>query len=134
MNLNNYLEQHKTVESEITTIKSLINMNDIQQNAGDIALHVSTLAGTIKIHLSLEDKYLYPGLQKNDDERVKKLAEDYQKEMGDLAEKFVTYKDKYNTRQKIAQNLSTLRQETTNILLEIEKRIHREEKELYKFI
>lgn len=82
----------------------------------------------------MEDKYLYPGLQKSDDERVKKLAEDYQKEMGNLAEKFVVYKDKYNTKQKIVQNLSTLKKETTNILLVIEKRIYREEKELYKFI
>jgi len=134
MNLNNYLEQHRTMESEITTIKSLINTKDVQQNAGDIALHISTLAGKLKIHLSMEDKYLYPGLQNSDDERVKKLAEDYQKEMGDLAEKFVTYKDKYNTKLKIVQNLSTLKQETTNILLVIEKRIYREEKELYKFI
>lgn len=134
MNLNNYLEQHKTIDSEITTIKSLINTNDLQQNAGDIALHISTLAGKIKIHLSMEDNYLYPGLQKSDDERVKKLVEDYQKEMGDLSEKFVIFKEKYNTKPKIGQNLSTLKQETTNILLAIEKRIQREEKELYIFI
>ncbi len=134
MNLNNYLEQHKTVESEITTIKSLINTNDVQQNAGDIALHISTLAGKIRIHLLMEDKYLYPNLQKSDDERVKRLAKDYQKEMGNLSEKFIAYKDKYNTKQKIAQNLSTIEQETTDIFLVIEKRIQREEKELYKFI
>lgn len=134
MILNNYLEQHKTVEAEIAIIKSLMNTDDILQNIEEIALHVSTLAGKIKIHLSMEDKYLYPNLQKSDDEQVKKLAEEYQKEMGDLSEKFVAYKDKYNTRPKILQNLSTLKQETTSILLAIEKRIQREEKELYKFI
>lgn len=132
MEINNYLEQHRALESEITTIKSLINKNDVQQNAGDIGLHISTLAGKIKFHLSMEDKYLYPGLQRSDDERVKKLASDYQKEMGDLAEKFVIYKDKYNTKPKILQNLSTINQETTQIFLAIEKRIQKEEKELYK--
>lgn len=131
MELNNYLEQHRVLESEITTIKSLINRNDVQQNAGDIALHISTLAGKIKFHLSMEDKYLYPELQRSEDERVKKLASDYQKEMGDLAEKFVTYKDKYNTKPKILQNLSIINQETTQIFLAIEKRIQKEEKELY---
>lgn len=30
MNLNNYLEQHRTVETEITTLKSLINTKDVQ--------------------------------------------------------------------------------------------------------
>ena len=134
MNLNNYLEQHRGIEAEITTIRTLINKNDVQQNAGDIALHISTLAGKMKIHLSIEDKYLYPGLQVSEDERVKKLATDYQKEMGDLAETFVAYKDIYNTKQKIVQNLSTVKHDTTKILLAIEKRIEREENELYKFI
>lgn len=134
MNLNTYLEQHMAVEAEISTIKSLINTNNVQQNAGAIALHISTLAGKIKIHLSMEDKYLYPDLEKSENEQVGKLALDYQKEMGNLAEKFVTYKDKYNTKQKIEQNLSTIIQETTQILLAIENRIQREESELYKFI
>jgi hypothetical protein len=132
MDLNNYLEQHRAMELEITTIKSLINTNDVQQNAGEIALHISTLAGKIKIHLSMEDQYLYPGLQRSEDERVKNLAADYQKEMGDLAGKFVTYKDKYNTKPKILQNMSSVKQETSQIFLAIEKRIRREENELYK--
>lgn len=134
MDLKNYLEQHRALVSEITIINSLINMNDVQQNAGNIALHISTLSGKIKIHLSMEDKYLYPELQKSEDERIKKLTADYQKEMGDLAEKFLAYKDKYNTKPKILQNLATIKQETTQIFQAIEKRVQREEKELYKFI
>ncbi|HHU73756.1 MAG TPA: hemerythrin domain-containing protein [Clostridiales bacterium] len=134
MNLNNYLEQHKRVEAEITTIKSLLKIDDIEENAGEMARHISTLAGIIKIHLSMEDKYLYPGLQDSEDEGVKELAIDYQNEMGDLAEKFVLYKDKYNTKTKILLNQSSLNQDTTDILQAIEKRLQREEDELYKFI
>ena len=54
--------------------------------------------------------------------------------MGDLAEKFLAYKDKYNTKPKILQNLATIKQETIQIFQAIEKRVQREEKELYKFI
>ena len=134
MNLNRYLQQHKSIESEMKTIQSLLNTGEIQQNAGEIALNISTLAGKIKMHLLMEDQYLYPGLQKSEDEKVKKLAKAYQEEMGDLAEKFTIYKDKYNTKQKIAQNLSSLKSETVTILQAIEKRIQKEEKELYTFI
>ena len=134
MDIKNYLEQHQALITEITTIKSLMSANDVQQHAGDIALHISTLAGKIKIHLSMEDKYLYPGLQESEDKHVRKIADDYQKEMGDLAEKFVNYKDKYNTKPKILQNLEIIKQETTQIFQAIEKRVEREEKELYKFL
>lgn len=134
MNLANYLDQHKRVETEITTINSLIDKNDIEQNAGDIARHISTLAGILKVHLSMEDNYLYPDLQKSEDEEVKNLAVNYQKEMGDLAVKLAIYKDKYNTKSKIMQNQATFKEETTNILREIEQRLHKEEKELYNYI
>lgn len=134
MNLKNYIDQHKRIEEEIVAIKSLINTDDYLENAGDIARHISTLAGKLKVHLSMEDKYLYPILQEREDERVKKLADNYQKEMGDLADKFTAYKDLYNTKLKIMQNQSNFKQDTSNILEAIEKRLNKEENELYNFI
>lgn len=134
MDLKSYLEQHETVLSEITSIKALMNSNNFDKDTRAIALHISTLAGRIKVHLSLEDKYLYPSLQEHGSEKVVKIAEEYQKEMGDLANRFTTYKNTYNTGSKILQNLSTFEFDTKGIFQAIEKRIEREEKELYHFI
>lgn len=134
MNLKNYLEQHHTIAAEIEVIKKLVLDSDIEKNASDIALHISTLAGKIKVHLSMEDKYMYPELEKSEDEHIKKMAEKYQREMGNLAEDFTLYKDKYNTKLKILNHKQEIKSETTNIFGEIEQRVHKEESELYQYI
>lgn len=134
MNVNNYLEQHNTIAEEISIIKRLVHSNKMENNTGEIALHISTLAGKIKIHLSMEDKYLYPRLKESNRPEVRKLAEQYQKEMGSLAESFVRYKDKYNTMPKIVGNEKELVTDTDSIFKAIEKRVEKEEKELYNLI
>ena len=134
MNLKSYLEQHEAVEAEISIIKKLVTEHDLEKNASEIALHISTLAGKIKIHLAMEDQYLYPNLQKSKDELVRKLAVSYQTEMGNLAENFVAFKDKYNTKPKIIMNQNTIKQDINQIFGAIEKRVQKEENELYQFI
>ena len=91
-------------------------------------------AGKIKIHLSMEDKYLYPELQKRGSEQARKMAIAFQGEMGGLADAFFEYKNQYNTAPKVLQNLGKLQSDRLNIFGKIEKRTQKEEKELYKLI
>lgn len=134
MNLKSYLDQHKAVKEEIKIIKSLVASEDYEKNGRDIALHISTLAGKIKMHLSMEDKYLYPGLIEKGSADVKKIANSYQQEMGNLADEFVKYKDKYNTDPKLLQSAESIKSDTEKIFQKIETRMQREENELYKLI
>lgn len=134
MELNNYLEQHKSIQEEINLIKDLTSEPNVEEHARDIAMHVSVLAGKIKYHLSMEDQYLYPKLHTSGNDQVKNLTDSFQSEMGGLGSSFVAYKNQYNTAPKIVQNQETLKSNTLEILGAIEKRIQKEEKELYKFI
>lgn len=84
INLSNYLEQHEVIGEEINVIRKLTSNSNINECAKEIALHISTLAGKIKVYLSMEDKFLYPGLQERGNDQVKKLANTYQDEMGGL--------------------------------------------------
>ena len=120
MNLKSYLDQHEAVKEEIKIIKSLIGSGNYEKNGRDIALHISTLAGKIKVHLSMEDKYLYPGLIEKGNADVKKMANSYQREMGDLADEFVKYKDKYNTNPKLLQSAESIKSDTEKIFQKIE--------------
>ena len=88
MNLLSYLEQHKSIGSEIDQIKEIIKRNDFEEHVDEIAHHINTLAGKLKIHLLNEDKYLYPNLKESKDNNVSHLAKEYQDEMGDLALEF----------------------------------------------
>lgn len=134
MKVTNYLEQHSSIAEEMAMIKKLVHSSNLEQSAGEIALHISMLAGKIKVHLSMEDKYLYPKLLESNIPEIQMLAERYQKEMGSLADSFVKYKEKYNTTPKILGNEKELLQETEEIFKAIELRVEKEEKELYNLI
>jgi hypothetical protein len=132
MFLENYLEQHESIKSELRILKDLADKENLDTYGDKLALHVNTLAGKIRIHLVSEDKYLYPDLIEKGDPRLKKMATDYKNEMGDLADKFIVFKDRYNTKNKILKGESSIRADLKNIADQIEKRIRREENELYQ--
>lgn len=134
MRLANYLEQHGSIRIEINALRELMAKNHFETDAGQLALHISALAGKIKIHLLAEDKYLYPELMVTDEPRVKKMAVDYQHDMGDLAENFMNFKSLYNTPIKILKNISDFQTEITNIVNQIQTRMDKEEKELYQLL
>ena len=134
MNKRTYIEQHQGISEEIETIQSLLDENNLEKNADQIALHICTLAGKISVHLSLEDKFMYPKLAESKEEQTQKLAIRYQQQMGGIAEMFALYKDKYNMRQKILDHRYEIKTETHKIFHEIRNRIFKEESELYMYI
>lgn len=134
MLLNNYLEQHQSIRDEVCVISSLTNKGNLEENAFEIASHISRLAGIINIHLNSEDKFLYPKLEKSEDKKVCMIANEYQKEMGDLLAVFLSFKDKYNTKAKLIQNSTSFKQEFKDIIDALEKRMKKEESGLYPFI
>lgn len=134
MNVSHYIEQHKSIKNEIIQLKELRKKNQIVEDATELAYHISALAGKIKIHLLSEDKYLYPNLQRNSDERIRKMAQNYQDEMGPLANHYIEFKEMYNTPNKIQTNQDSFKKDLDQTLSQIEKRMDKEEKELYQML
>ena len=128
------MEQHEEVKKEMNAIKKLLASSDIAEHSKEIASHMNTLAGKISMHLLMEDKHLYPNLIERGNDEIKRMAERFQKEMGNLAEVFMGYKERYNTAPKIMQNINTIKSETNEVFSKIDKRIQKEENELYKHI
>ena len=60
MELKHYMDQHERILEELNVLKALCKKQDLEQEAAEIALHINSLAGKLKIHLSSEDQYLYP--------------------------------------------------------------------------
>lgn len=134
MNRSSYLKQHEEIRSLMDKIQTLINEKQPEKNAEEIAHNVSVLAGKISIHLSMEDKFMYPKLAESTDEMVRNLAIRYQNQMGGIAQNFVVYKDKYNTKSEVLEGASKIKLETDKIFQEIRNRIQKEENELYQYI
>ncbi len=134
MMLENYLQQHEKIKNQIGVIKSCVASGSISDNAMELGKQISSLAGVINVHLSSEDKFMYPKLMEDSDESVRNMAKSYQNEMGDLMQVFTAFKDKYNTKPKILENEKDFEKELKAVVDKLSKRIEKEEQELYKKI
>jgi iron-sulfur cluster repair protein YtfE (RIC family) len=135
MNIDNLIRQHKDIFEEITYINAIIVKKDIDSHLSDLAIHINTLAGKLQIHLSSEDKFLYPNLLNGQDANLKNIATSYIDEMGGISDTFTEYKNTFNTKTKITSlGIPTFIVETKKILKSIETRILKEENGLYKLI
>jgi len=122
-------EAHISIYTTLNDIKKMLE--NIEENATLIARSISRLAGTLKVHLSNEDRYLYPTMLENGDTTLKGKASEYQKEMGNLSQEFMIFKDKYNTSSKLITNRSSAKKEITDVFNKIEVRMQKEDNELY---
>jgi len=122
-------EAHKTIYASMEEIDKMLT--DIEGNAAQIAKGISRMAGTLKIHLGNEDRYLYPTMLKNEDATLQKKAKEFQSEMGGLSQEFMAFKDNYNTQPKIIKNLSTAEKDIKQVFNKINERMHKEDKDLY---
>lgn len=134
MNRDTYIKHHEEIRELMSNIEKLIKEKQLEKNADIIARQVAVLAGKVSIHLSLEDKYLYPKLAESTEEKIRSLALRYQKQMGGIASNFVAYKDKYNTKPEVLEGAAKIEKETEAMFKELRNRIEKEEQELYQYI
>lgn len=126
-NLNNYFRQHREIEEIVESLKGNAKKETIDSKAN--AVLINSLSGKLKIHISMENKYLYPQLKEN--LKTKNTAESFEKEMEGILEVFLNFKEKYNTSVKIDENINLFKKETLAVLKALEERIAKEEKSLY---
>jgi len=125
--------QHEDIYNLISEIKDSIKTKDnLENRAFEISQKINLLAGKLKIHFGTEDQYLYPYILEEGSDELKKLAEEYTAEMGDISVKFSDYKTHFNTKSKIISNLEGFLLETEKILKAIEERIKKEDSNLYQ--
>lgn len=73
---DNFIRQHNKIYQIANEILSLLDEYN-SKNISQIRRLISTLAGKLKIHLSMEDKSLYPRLLKNEDDIIRTLSKKY---------------------------------------------------------
>ena len=134
MYLDNFNQQHKDIKGLVATIQQYKFTQEVESHAGDIARALAKLAGLLSIHLAAEDKYLYPSLQKSEDQAVRDCATTFAKEMGGLAENFTSYKESYSTATKIKGAIDGFLTDTKVIMEALSCRLQKEEQELYPLI
>lgn len=125
----NLARQHNELYKLLAEMKSL--GYNIESSADKIALNINLLAGKINIHLQSEDKYLYSLLLNSQHTEVRKIAKDFIAEMGHIAKTFNEFKIKFNTKNKILNNINEFKLEYPKIMNAISNRLNKEDKKLY---
>lgn len=134
MDINNLLRQHNEIFDLVKQIRTYDSKEKVNENAATIAKSLAKLSGIIKMHLLSEDQFLYPVLSKHENSKVRNTAMLFDTEMGKLAKVFEEYKMKYVIASKIIQNTAGFLLDTKAIFTALEKRIKKEDLELYPLL
>lgn len=127
-------KQHITIREYVKEIMVMINKNDIENDASTIAKVLNALSGRLIIHLQTEDKFLYPKLLQSDNAEIRKTAQAYINEMGNINIEFENYKNQFNTRSKICIDIEAFKKQTKLIFQVLGKRLDQEDGHLYPMI
>lgn len=127
-------KQHTEVLEIMSNIDTLIKKDNLDTSAKDIAYNINALAGKLKMHLMSEDKFLYPNLVSSNSEDIKHTAQTFHNEMGDVAEIFTSFVQKYNVPSKILQNRETFHMESKEVFSLVTARINKEDIKLYPLL
>lgn len=134
MDTDNLLRQHQEMLELIAEIGTYQSQLQVKENAVTISTLLSQLAGKLKMHLLVEDQFVYPKLAMHSDEKIQKTSQNFANEMGDLGKSFGDYKTRYLGSSKIADNAEMFIIDTKNIFTALIKRMDKETHLLYPLL
>ena len=96
-----------------------------------LSLDLARLAGILRIHFSIADRSLYPFLLASGSPATVDLAQDFQREICTLANRFERFTKRWSTSSAIASNADLFRREAGVMIMAIRRRLRRETTDLF---
>ncbi len=127
---DNLRKQHTGIVETVETLSGYLTEAKLASDAEGAKTALEGLAGKLNVHLAMEDKVLYPELMNSSDPRTKATAEKFASEMGNIAEAFTAYKNKWPA-NSIGSDPAGFIKETNEIFGVLSKRVAAEESVLY---
>lgn len=103
----------------------------LRENAGPARKILSNLLGKLTLHLAVEDRSVYPQLQRSPNAAVASMAKRFEKEMGHIAGNVQAWSKSWPTAAVIQAEPRRFITETADIVTALKKRMQRENLELY---
>lgn len=126
-----FRQQHVELQSLVSELEKQLNPLTLAQDASSARSILSKLIGKLTLHLSAEDKILYPDLMASSDSKVSALAKTFANEMKSTASVVVAYNQKWSTASVIKANPNDFIKESKKIITALDDRIKRENNQLY---
>ena len=130
MNIDKFKQQHVDILGSIATLRKLTQAG-VTRNASDIARLVVAMSSTIKLHLAVEDKVLYPALQNGKDAGMARMGKQFQEEMSVIARTYEGFAHRWNTAHSLQDNEDGFRADANIVLRTLHERMQRENHDFY---
>ncbi len=130
MNIEKFKHQHVDILSRIDQLRSLTHAG-VEVNAAAIAQGIISFSSLIKLHLAVEDKALYPALQRSGDATLARLGQQFQDDMGPIAQAFDGFARRWNTAERLRSDPQGFRNDANTVLKRVYERMQRENREFY---
>jgi hypothetical protein len=123
--------QHDDLLALAKEIEASLRVDVLRKDASMVRFCLSKLAGILMVHLSAEDKWLYPKLSAHADADVSALCKRYVEEMGGLKDAFGAFMNRWSSARDIQANPESFVEDGQRVLLALCNRIAWENRELY---
>ncbi|MDE2571020.1 MAG: hemerythrin domain-containing protein [bacterium] len=125
-----YRNQH----TEITRLGNELLKLCVTSQPKEIRLKLAKLAGSVKIHLAIEDQALYPKMMAHPDAKIRNLATRYQDEMGELAKMFTAMYARWSPLGNIEHDRAGFGRDFGTVWSALVERMEKEDGDLYDIV
>lgn len=133
MNIEKFKHQHVDILTCIADLRRLVR-EGIQQNCEEIAGTIISMSSTIKLHLAVEDRLLYPVLQSANNPALARMGQRFQDEMTGIALAYLDFSKRWNMASTVAQHAEEFRADANGVLKTLYERMRKEDTEFYPAI
>lgn len=130
MNIDRFKHEHVDILKSIATLRRLTQAG-VTSNAAQIAQGVVAMSSLIKLHLAVEDRVLYPALQNGPDINLARLGQQFQQEMGAIANAYISFARRWNTAEAVRGDEAGFRAGANLVLRQVYERMQRENHDFY---
>ncbi|OWT57615.1 hemerythrin domain-containing protein [Candidimonas nitroreducens] len=133
MDIARFKLQHVEILDSIARLREHARAG-IVEHAADIAGLVVSMSSIIKVHLAVEDRMLYPAVQKQADRALAEMGRAYQEEMQKIAAAYIDFSRRWNTAAQVARDPEQFRAQANTVLKAVYQRMQKENREFYPAI
>lgn len=130
MNIDKFKQQHLDILEGIAALRHLSNAG-VGRNAAAIARGIIAMSSTIKLHLAIEDRMLYPALARSADTALAEKGRSFQQEMGSIAQAYAAFAHRWSNAQALTENEAGFKADANIVLRKVRERMLREDSDLY---
>ena len=130
MNIDKFKHQHVDILESIDTLPNVAKAG-AANNPTETARLIVAMSPTIKLHLAVEDRALYPALQRGTDVDLARMGQRYQQEMGSIARAYEGFSRRWNRPESVRRAERDFRDDANRVLRMVHERMQRENREFY---